>query len=53
MGWWRTVRDRRCQATIARSMRRYFIEAWSQLTFGFMSAKVPCGLAFQAQTCSS
>lgn len=31
----------------------YFIEACSQLTLGFISAKVPCGFAFQAQTCSS
>jgi hypothetical protein len=32
---------------------RYFIDACSQLTFGFMSAKAPCGFGFQAQTCSS
>jgi hypothetical protein len=31
----------------------YFIEACSQLTLGFISAKVPCGFVFQAQTCSS
>jgi hypothetical protein len=41
------------RATNATRMAGYFIAACSQLTFGFMSAKAPCGLPFQAQTCSS
>ena len=32
---------------------RYFAAACSQVTAGFMSAKAPCGFAFQAQICNS
>jgi hypothetical protein len=28
-------------------------DAWSQVTFGFMSANGPCGFSFQAHTCNS
>jgi hypothetical protein len=44
---------RRYRTANAQRMAGYVIAACSQLTFGFISAKAPCGFAFQAQTCSS